>query len=128
MTPFVFDYNETPMTATCISWMQELSNCIIDQLIPFLRRLMRVISQLTVINDKTLIAMFATIHLFSTVGLISFDRAGWCTLRLGQYSKTYSWTEKFMARKEEIMFLIWSTWKGWSSSRNSFDAGFRKIR
>ena len=28
------------------------------------------------INDKTLIAMFAAIHLFSAVGLISFDRAG----------------------------------------------------
>ena len=51
-------------------------------------------------------------------------RTGWCTPHLGQYSKTYSWTEKFMTRKEEIMFLIWSIWKGWSSSSNSFGSRF----
>ena len=44
---------------------------------------MRVISQLTMINDKTLIAVLAAIHLLSAVGLASFDqdRMMYATLR-----------------------------------------------
>ena len=60
------------MISTCLQRMS--CNGVIDQLIPFLLRLMRVISQLTMINDKTLIAVLAAIHLLSAVGLAGFDQ------------------------------------------------------
>ena len=72
---------DADMISTCLQRMS--CNGIIDQLIPFLLRLMRVISQLTMINDKTLIAVLAAIHLLSAVGLASFDqdRMMYATLR-----------------------------------------------
>ena len=72
---------DADMISTCLQRMS--CNGVIDQLIPFLFRLMRVISQLTMINDKTLIAVLAAIHLLSAVGLASFDqdRMMYATLR-----------------------------------------------
>ena len=69
------------VVSTCLQRMS--CNGIIDQLIPFLLRLMRVVSQLTMINDKTLIAVLAAIHLLSAVGFASFDqdRMMYTTLR-----------------------------------------------
>ena len=60
------------VVSTCLQRMS--CNGIIDQLIPFLLRLMRVVGQLTMINDKTLIAVLAAIHLLSAVGFASFDQ------------------------------------------------------
>ena len=48
-------------------------NSIIDQLISFLLRLMRIISQMTMINDKMLIVLLAATYLVSAVGFTSFD-------------------------------------------------------
>ena len=69
------------VVSTCLQRMS--CNGIIDQLIPFLLRLMRVVSQLTMINDKTLIAVLAAIHLLSAVDLVRFDqdRVMYATLR-----------------------------------------------
>ena len=79
---------DTDMISACL---QRIScNSIIDQLIPFLLRLMRVISQLTMINDKTLIAVLAAIHLLSAVGFARFDQDKMMFATLRQYSKTYS--------------------------------------
>ena len=62
------------MISACLQRMS--CNGVIDQLIPFLLRLMRVISQLTMINDKTLITVLAAIHLLSAVGLAALIRTG----------------------------------------------------
>ena len=72
---------DADMISACLQRMP--CNGIIDQLIPFLLRLMRVISQLTMINDRTLIAVLAAIHLLSVVGLVRFDqdRMMYATLR-----------------------------------------------
>ena len=72
---------DADVVSACLQRMS--SNSIIVQLIPFLLRLMRVISQLTMINDKTLIAVLAAIHLLSAVDLVRFDqdRVMYATLR-----------------------------------------------
>ena len=72
---------DADMVSACLQRMS--CNGIIEQLIPFLLRLMRVVSQLTMINDKTLIAVLAAIHLLSAVCFVRFDqdRMMYTTLR-----------------------------------------------
>lgn len=63
-----------------LSWLQLLRicfqrlphSCIINQLISFLFWLMRIISQLSIINTKILIAVFIAIHSIPIVCLISY--------------------------------------------------------